>query len=114
MDGGTDQPTDQLSARNQRYLKKVSIFSDYFDYKTALSLAKLQTLKARRSILSQRFAIKCVKNEKTKNMFPLNPNTVNTRHSEKYMVTKARTSRLANSAIPSMQRLLNKVKLNRK
>ena len=41
-------------------------------------------------------------------MFPLNgPNVFNTRNHEAYFVTPARTKRLANSAIPSMQRILN-------
>ena len=47
-------------------------------------------------------------------MFPLNLNNINTRHPEKYLVTKAKTSRLANSAIPTMQRQLNKLNENRK
>ena len=47
-------------------------------------------------------------------MLPLNQNNLNTRHSEKYVVTKAKTSRLANSAIPMMQRQLNRLSQNRK
>ena len=40
-------------------------------------------------------------------MFPVKVQTVNTRNPEKYAVTKARTSRLALSAIPTMQKQLN-------
>jgi hypothetical protein len=40
-------------------------------------------------------------------IFPLNTKTVNTRPHEKYFVTKARTERLAKSAVPYLQRLLN-------
>ena len=47
-------------------------------------------------------------------MLPLNQNNLNTRHAEKYVVTKAKTSRFANSAIPMMQRKLNRIIENRK
>ena len=41
-------------------------------------------------------------------MFPLNSKVVNTREHEKYYVQPAYTDRLRKSAIPYMQRLLNK------
>ena len=47
-------------------------------------------------------------------MFPLNHTNINTRQSEKYVVTKAKTSRLAKSAIPTMQRQLNTFSQNKK
>ena len=99
--------------RIQKVALRIILQNDYIDYNNALQLTNLHTLKARRSILNKRFALKCIKNEKTRDMFPLNPKNVNTRHSEKYLVTKAKTSRLANSAIPSMQRQLNKLSENR-
>ena len=40
-------------------------------------------------------------------MFPLNMAYYDTRKTEKYVVTKAMKSKLAKSAIPYMQRLLN-------
>ena len=43
-------------------------------------------------------------------IFPLNDEVRVTRISEKYKVTKANTDRLAKSAIPYMQRLLNSQK----
>ena len=61
----------------------------------------------RRKVLSLSFAKKCTKNEKTKDMFPLNMAYYDTRKTEKYVVTKAKKSKLAKSAIPYMQRLLN-------
>ena len=61
----------------------------------------------------KRFAVKCTKNSFTENMFPLNPSTANTRNREKYIVTKGKTDRLTKSAIPTMQRLLNKMKTNK-
>ena len=91
---------------------RIILQENYSNYTNALSLANLVTLKARRSILSKRFAIKCTKKERTKDMFPEAVHSVETRFPEKYTVTKAKTSRLAVSAIPSMQRQLNK--LNKK
>ena len=100
--------------RIQKVALRIILQSDYIDYSNALYITNLHTLKARRSILSKRFALKCTKNEKTRDMFPLNLNNINTRHPEKYSVTKAKTSRLANSAIPTMQRQLNKLNENKK
>ena len=79
------------------------------DYRNALYLTNLKTLKARRAQLSKVFAIKCTKNERTKDMFPLKTQIVETRNPEKYEVTKAKTNRLAKSAIPTMQRQLNRL-----
>ena len=56
---------------------------------------------------SLNFAEKCVSNEATKSVFPLIHRSA-LQESEKYGVTTARTSRLAKSAIPAMQRQLNK------
>ena len=66
-----------------------------------------ETLAARRTNLCLNFERKCLKNERTVNIFPLNELNVNTRNPEKYHVTPARTDRLAKSSIPYMQRLLN-------
>ena len=98
--------------RIQKVALRIILQENYSNYTNALSLANLVTLKARRSILSKRFSIKCTKKERTKDMFPEAVHSVETRFPEKYIVTKAKTSRLAVSAIPSMQRQLNK--LNKK
>ena len=94
--------------RIQKVALRIILKDNYESYSNALFLTNLQTLKARRLMLSKVFASKCTKNERSKDMFPLNVNTVNTRNPEKFQVTKAKTSRLARSAIPSMQRQLNK------
>ena len=59
--------------------------------------------------MSLRFAKKCLKNPKTKGMFPLNTNETQDklRSMEKYKVQFARKSRLRDSSIPSLQRALN-------
>ena len=71
----------------------------------------LKPLKARRQDLSFKFALNCTKKDETMSMFPLKPIVLNTRKGEKYRVTPARTSRLAKSAIPTMQRQLNNANL---
>ena len=68
---------------------------------------KLPTLVERRIQLCKTFAVKCTKNPKLCDMFPLANKAYNTRKPEKYIVTQANTNRLAKSAIPFMQRILN-------
>ena len=93
--------------RVQKVALKIILKSAYIDYEDALAKTHLETLEKRREVLCLRFATACTKNPKTQKMFPLNPSRVNTRHHEKYYVQPARTSRLKNSSIPYMQRLLN-------
>lgn len=93
--------------RIQKVALRIILNENYINYSTALYITNLKTLKSRRVQLCKTFAIKCTKKEKTMDMFPLKQNKVHTRCPEKYEVTKAKTSRLANSAIPYMQRLLN-------
>ena len=93
--------------RVQKVALRIILDNDYLSYQHALDLTGLPTLKKRRADLSLTFAKKWVKNEKTADMFPLKKNGPNTRKPEVFQVTGARTSRLAKSAIPSMQRMLN-------
>ena len=74
-----------------------------------MNYLNLETLSKRRDDLCLRFAKKCLKMDKTKDLFPLNPNTEqdNLRFPEKYLVQYASTGRLLDSAIPQMQRALN-------
>ena len=94
--------------RVQRCALRIILGENYTSYQESLKVCNLVTLKARRNQLSLKFAIKCTKNDKTKDIFPLNAKPADTRYHEKYSVTRAKTDRLANSAVPFMQRLLNK------
>jgi hypothetical protein len=81
-------------------------------------ILNLDTLKLRREELSLRFAKKALKTEHGKRMFPLNLNfsedsLENNRHAEIYKLKFASTGRLQDSAIPSMQRALNKDHLSK-
>ena len=93
--------------RVQKVALRIILKEDYLDYKNALIISELSTLKSRRAKLSLNFALKCRKNERTSGMFPPREQNVNTRNPESFEVTRAKTGRLANSAIPSMQRQLN-------
>ena len=82
----------------------------YENYENSLSILQMDSLYNRREKLMLSYSKKCLSLNVTKDMFPLNTNEhgMNTRSREKYQVTHANTSRLMNSTVPYMQRLLNK------
>ena len=86
---------------------KVILGNKYNNYDEALEILNLENLHARREKLCINFAIKCTKNDQTKNMFPEQPKQRNTKSANKYKVNFARTTKYLSSAIPQMQRLLN-------
>ena len=97
--------------RVQKVACRIILKEGYTSYHSALMTLSLDSLKLRRENLS--FAKKALKTEHGKKMFPLNPNfsedsLENNRFTEKYTVKFASTGRLRDSAIPSMQRALNK------
>ena len=94
--------------RVQKVALRIILDDEYESYDHALRVTGLPTLKDRRTNLCKKFATNCTKSEKLCHMFPLNPSNVNTRQPEKFYVQPATTGRLADSAIPYMQRLLNK------
>ena len=104
----TDENSDDLE-RIQKSAMKIILGNKYKDYLSALNYLQLDKLKDRRKELCQRFALKCMKMEKTKNMFSLSKkeHIMKLRNSEKYHVQFAKTSRLQNSPIIYMQNLLN-------
>ena len=93
--------------RTQKVALRIIFGTAYTTYSDVLEWAGLDTLAARRTKLCLNFAKKCVKNERTRPMFPVNEKDAITRNHEHFKVTYARTDRLAKSAIPFMQRLLN-------
>ena len=105
----TDQNKADLE-RVQRLTLRIIFGQKYKGYSNALNALNLETLEERRENLCLRFAKKCIRNDKTKNMFPLNRKAHNmkTRNFEKYEVQYANTERLRKSAIIYMQNLLNK------
>ena len=94
--------------RVQKVACKIILKNRYTSYEQALNILNLDSLDDRRAILCLKFAKKCVKHRKTKDMFPLNQSDdKNTREREKYLVQHATTSRLLDSALPQLQRALN-------
>ena len=90
------------------------ILGDKFNgYQKSLNILQLDTLKNRRENLCLNFAQKCLKNPKTKDMFPENnkAHKMLTRNQEKFKVEHAKTTRFRNSAVIYMQNLLNKQNL---
>ena len=99
--------------RFQKCAVKVILGKEYEKFETyedALSKANLDALENRREELCKKFATKCLKNEKARNIFPTSFKThkMSTRDEEPYEVKFAHTGRLQKSAVPFMQRLLNK------
>ena len=94
--------------RVQRCAVKLILNSDYSTYENALTQLNLQNLSDRREMLALRFAKKCTRHERFADMFPLNDDLgMELRNGEQYYVKFASTGRLKDSAIPTMQKLLN-------
>ena len=107
--------SSSLTQKNKKELERVQkvavrlINKSELPYEENLKLLNMETLNVRRQILSERFAEKCLKNKKTKNMFEENENNhgMNLRNKEKYKIKHANTVRLQISAIPTMTKHLN-------
>ena len=84
----------------------------HFDYSRALTLCQLETLFSRREKRALSFGKKCIKHPTMKRLFPLNPamltNPYPVRSREPFYVNHARTAAYSESAIPAIQRRLNK------
>ena len=111
----TQENRDDLE-RVQRSAIKVILQEKYVSYKKGLAQLGLDSLDSRRDDLCLKFAHKCVKNPKLKNMFPVNmkQHQMKTRDEEKFEVQHANTERFKNSSIIYMQNLLNQHEQNQK
>ena len=86
---------------------KIILEDKYYNYENALNELNLQDLKTRREFLCEKFAKRCILNEKTSNMFPEKKNLKSLRKNEKFEVNYARTARYQKTSILYMQRQLN-------
>ena len=102
----TEDEKDDIE-RVQRCAVRIILKNDYSSYKDGLSLLNLENLTDRREVLALRFANKCVKDARFKDLFPLNDATTDIRKSEKFRVNFASTGRLQDYSIIAMQKLLN-------
>ena len=93
--------------RVQKVALRVILKNNYESYDQALKVSGLISLKERRVQLCMKFATKCVKSERNRDMFPRKQFVRTTRNPEKFIVTSSKTDRLKDSAIPYMQKLLN-------
>ena len=93
---------------------KIILGNNYISYKKSLLKLNILSLSERREELCLQFALKCLKNPRTQNMFPENQKThkMETRNKEKYIINHANTERLKRSSIPYMQNLLNENEKN--
>ena len=93
----------------QKTALKIIYKGQYVSYENALRMSNLKTLKDRRNELCLTFAKRCLKNEKAKDIFPLNSskNANNVRNPNTFQVYHANTKRLQQSPIIFMQHLLN-------
>ena len=75
----------------------------------ALNILEYESLEDRRKVLCLEFAKKCLKKEKMKSLLFENEklHDMKTRNNNKFFVYHANTSRLMNSPMIYMQRLLN-------
>ena len=89
--------------RVQKTACRIILKEDYISYENALETLNLVNLQERRIMLCKRFAKNSLRYDKSKDMFPLDEN----RNRNKFKIKFAKHSRLLNSAIPQMQRLLN-------
>ena len=101
----TDLQDQQLERAQTGALRAI------FGYgKSARSLrleANIDTLRARRISLTDKFAAKCAASPRFCHWFPLKEGRTSSRSGEKYLETKAKTDRLFNSPIFYMRRRLN-------
>ena len=95
--------------RVQKNAFRIILQEKYETYSKALIKLDMEKLSDRREELCLNFAKKCVKNQKTTHMFPVNKkkHEMDTRNPGKYEVQHAYNDRLKNSAIIYMQNLLN-------
>ena len=96
--------------RVQKAAVRLIMGAKHSGYEKSLLALNLTQLSERRRHLCLTFAKRTVLNQKVKHMFPKRKEIRDQerRHTEKFIVNKARTERLKNSSIIYMQTLLNK------
>ena len=92
--------------RIQKIVVKIILEHRYSDYHEGCLLLGISTLQQRRVKLCLNFGLRCLTNQKFKNLFKLNSN-INIRSPDKYNIPLARTTRYFNSPLLFITRLLN-------
>lgn len=99
--------------RVQKASLRIILGEMYIDYDAALDMCNLDRLYERRESRCLSFAEKCIKHPVNKRLFPLNPNCHNlhAKSKEKFTVNFAKGEALKKSAIPYIQRKLNRARI---
>ena len=109
-DSLTDKQSNAIE-RAQRVSLKVILGDSYIDYSSAMEMAGLDSLLARRDRRALSYGLKSITHPVLKRHFPLNTALLEDEHDirnrELFNVNFARTERYRNSAIPAIQRRLN-------
>ena len=103
------EENNQDLERVQKSAVKLILGEQYIDYKRGLMKLDMESLEQRRENLCLNFAIKCVKNPKTKGMFPetKKAHPMETRKQERFHIQHAHTERLKKSSVIYMQNIPN-------
>lgn len=104
----TEEEADDLE-QVQKAACRLILKEKYKNYESALENLKLPNLKTRRETLALKFAKKCMSIPEMTDLFHKPKLKIhNTRSSETCEVKFASKSRLFNSAVPTLQRIINK------
>ena len=95
--------------RIQKSAMKILMKNEYKGYESSLRQLDLMKLSDRRDDLLLKYGLNCLKNEKTKHIFPQHKKTHNMtcRNMKTFSEQRCFTSRLQNSTIPQLQKRLN-------
>ena len=95
--------------RVQKSALRLILKEKFTNYEDALLSLNIKTLRERRKVLCAKFALKSLRHNKTRHMFKINTNKshIKLRNKKKLIETKNKTSRLKNSSIPYMEKLIN-------
>ena len=100
---------NQVSALERLQAQALKAIYGYeYSYRALLEKTGLRTLKERRDMREEKFALKCLQTERFRPWFPLHPVERPTRNPLTYSESYARTKRLYNSPLYQMRRVLNK------
>ena len=113
--GLTEADTKDIE-RVQKAAVKIFMGNKYQGYEEALKILKLDSLKERREKMALKFAKKSLKLEQFSRLLPLSESKhgMTKRNPERYMVMNSKSERHRRSAVPFLQRLLNKHYLRQK
>ena len=105
--------TEELSNSLERVQKtclKVILGDQYIGYQSALQMCNLKSLHDRREDRCMNFAVRCLRHPLNYRLFPLNTDkhSLHEKSKEKFKVNFAKGGALKKSAIPYLQRRLNK------